>query len=133
MALRVSLLRTAVLRPRPSLEDRSDFEELYADFDSHDEFVEYLRRPAIAQLSREYLHPLRDVSMIVRDRFKYHDPAPRDGPWIREQTGYYVGFIVRLALPCLALPILTSAGAYFHLHGQERVAHSGFPPHSSNG
>ena len=95
MALRIALLRDVTLHPRPLLDRRSDFEELYVDFDSPAEMVNYLRRPAVARLCRDYLRPLRDVAMSVRDRFRFQDPLAQDGPWVREQMCRYVAIVVR--------------------------------------
>ncbi|KAJ6457212.1 hypothetical protein C8R45DRAFT_943184 [Mycena sanguinolenta] len=91
MALRISLL--LALHPCPSLDCHSDFEELYVDFDSPVEMVNYLRWPLVVRFCKEYLRPLRDVAMAIRDRFRFQDPMAQDGPWVREQMCRYVAIV----------------------------------------
>lgn len=100
MALRFALLKHRPDHGPPSERARSDFEVIFVDLDTHSDLVEFLQRPSMIEFSRDVLRPMRDIAMLVRDRFRNDDPQPRDSPWIRLQLARYLGLIVRsLLLP----------------------------------
>lgn len=94
MALRFGLLKELEPDSSPSLRDRSEFEAYFLDFPREEELVRYLRDPDVVKFSQIVLLPLRDVVMLVRDRFRNNGPLPRDSPWIRRQLSEYMRLIV---------------------------------------
>ncbi|KAJ6592943.1 hypothetical protein B0H19DRAFT_1245742 [Mycena capillaripes] len=90
MALRFALSRDVVQGTTPLRSTRSQYEVFFIDFDTHEELTLYLRRPEVINYCHNVLSPLRDIVMLVRDRFRSQAPQPKDIPWLRQQLSQYL-------------------------------------------
>ena len=95
MALRFALLRNCPPDGILPIRARSQFEVFYLDFDTEGELARYLRRPEVVVFAETVLSPLRDIALMIRDRFRDASPAPRDSVWLRTQLSHYIQLLVR--------------------------------------
>lgn len=95
MALRFALLRDGGHRSQPvALRHRTQFETIFLDFDTEEQLVRFLRHPDMVKYCENVLCPIRDIVMLVRDRFRSNPALPKDAPWIRTQGAAYLRLLV---------------------------------------
>ncbi|KAJ7669493.1 hypothetical protein DFH06DRAFT_1125846 [Mycena polygramma] len=90
MALRFALLKDLPRAAPPAYHARTLYEVFYVDLPDDESLVRYLRRSDVASYCETVLSPLRDVVMLVRDRFYLSQPRPRDTPWLRRNLVVYL-------------------------------------------